>query len=186
MIIGIDIDDTIARTNPSLLEEAIRFDIEYVNGKGFKNKDAYSLTELFYWTEDDLDRFMSWVRNGDALTDIAPITGATLYVNKLYDMGFKIYFITRRKNTANMLKVTMKWLEKHGFKYHKLILGIVEKGKICSDEMVDLFIDNDIKHVTEVAAKGIKVLLMTDSYNIDCTVFTRVDTWEDVYKYITK
>lgn len=186
MIIGIDIDDTIAKTNISLLEEAFQYDKEHCGGKGFKNKDAYSLRDMFYWDDEDVLNFMTYVRDGNLFTEISPIKDSALYVNKLYEEGNKIYFITRRKNTAHMLKVTMKWLAKHDFKYNKLLMGCSEKGAICEKEGVNIFIDNDVKHITEVAGKGIKVLLMTDTYNTDCTVFTRVDTWEDVYKYITK
>ena len=186
MIIGIDIDDTVAKTNSSLMDAAIRFDKEYLGGRGFKNKEAYSLKELFYWTDEDVLNFMTYIRDGNLFTEISPIKDSQLYINKLYEEGFLIYFITRRKNTANMLRVTMKWLEKHGFNYHKLLMGCSEKGSVCENEGVNLFIDNDVKHVTEVAGKGIKVLLMTDCYNTDCDVFTRVDTWEDVYNYIKR
>ena len=184
MIIGIDIDDTIAKTNISILEEAFQYDKDFCGGKGFKNKDAYALRDMFYWSDEDVMNFMSYIRDSSLFTEIAPIKDSQLYVNKLYDEGYKIYFITRRKNTANMLKVTMKWLAKHQFKYHKLLMGCSEKGSICENEGVNLFIDNDVKHVTEVADKGIQVLLMTDYYNTECNSFNRVNTWEDVYNYI--
>ena len=184
MIIGIDIDDTIAKTNISLLEEAFQYDKDHCGGRGFKNKEAYALKDMFYWSDEDVLNFMTFIRDGNLFTEISPIKDSALYVNKLFEEGHKIYFITRRKNTANMLKVTMKWLDKHGFKYHKLLMGCSEKGNVCEEERVNLFIDNDVKHVTEVACKGIKVLLMSDCYNTDCTVFTRVDTWEDVYEYV--
>ena len=184
MIIGIDIDDTIAKTNISLIEEAFQFDKEFCNGKGFKNKDAYSLRELFYWDDEDVLKFMTYVRESNLFTEIIPIKDSVFYINKLYDEGYKIYFITRRKNTANMLKITMKWLEKHGFKYHKLLMGCSEKGEICIKEKVNLFIDNDIKHVNDVLSLGINVILKADSYNDKCGILTRLDSWEEIYNYI--
>ena len=186
MIIGIDIDDTIAKTNVSLLEEAFQYDKDHCKAKGFKNKDAYSLKDMFYWSDEEVLSFMNFIRNGNLFTEISPIKDSQLYVNKLFDEGYKIYFITRRKNTANMLKITTNWLNKYGFKYHKLLMGCAEKSAICENETVNFFIDNDVNHVTEVAKKGIKVLLMADCYNNDCTAFTRVDTWEDVYNFIHK
>lgn len=186
MIIGIDIDDTVAKTNSSLLELAIRYDKEKLGGKGFKNKDAYSLKELFYWTDADVSDFMQTIRDGNLFNEVSPVRDSVLYINKLYDLGYKIYFITRRKNTAHMLKVTMKWLEKYGFKYHKLILGMSEKGRICKSELVDLFIDNDIKHVKEVLDQGIDAILMGDNYNKDEADVRRVTTWEEVYDYVAR
>lgn len=186
MIIGIDIDDTIAKTNISLLEEAFEYDKEHCGGKGFKNKDAYSLREMFYWDDEDVLNFMTYVRDGNLFTEISPIKDSVLYVNKLHDEGNKIYFITRRKNTAHMLKVTMKWLDKYGFKYHKLIMGMSEKGEVCKTENVDLFIDNDIRHVNEVLNQGIDAILMADDYNQDVKDVKRVTSWKEAYDYITR
>ena len=186
MIIGIDIDDTIAKTNISLIEEALSYDKEFCDGRGFKDKEAYSLKDMFYWSEEDVAKFMAYIRDGNLFTEISPIKDSRLYVNKLYDEGYKIYFITRRKNTAHMLKITMKWLDKHGFKYHKLLMGISDKGPVCEKENVTLFIDNDVKHVKEVLSRGIDSLLMTDSYNGDCKEFKRVGSWEEVYEYISR
>ena len=186
MIIGIDIDDTVAKTNISLMDEALKYDKEHVQGRGYKNKDAYTLTDCFYWTEDVAMRFMAYVRDSNLFTEITPIDGAVEYINKLYDFGYKIYFITRRKNTAHMLKVTMKWLDKYGFKYHKLLMGIDEKGSVCKEELVDLFIDNDLKHIREVSEKNIDTLLMTDDFNQEDTEFRRVTTWEEVYDYVVR
>ena len=184
MIIGIDIDDTIAKTNISLIEEAFEYDKEYCGGKGYKNKDAYSLREVFYWTDEDVINFMTYIRNSNLFTEISPIKDSVLYVNRLYYEGYKIIFITRRKNTAHMLKVTMKWLDKHGFKYHKLIMGISEKGSVCEKEKVDLFIDNDAEHVRDVLGRGIDALLMADNYNMCVDDLRKVNGWEEIYNYI--
>jgi uncharacterized HAD superfamily protein len=80
----------------------------------------------------------------------------------------------------------MQWLEKYEFKYHKLIMGMSEKGEICKSELVDLFIDNDIKHVREVMAQGIDAILMADSFNEDATDVRRVTSWEEVYDYVAR
>ena len=39
MRIGVDIDDTISFTHKKLIEAALEYDENYVNGKGFKNKN---------------------------------------------------------------------------------------------------------------------------------------------------
>ncbi len=66
----------------------------------------------------------------------------SLYINKMYDEGNKIIFITRRANTFKVKCMTKKWLKKYGFKYHKLIMGAKRKDVICDKEGVSLFIDN--------------------------------------------
>jgi uncharacterized HAD superfamily protein len=61
-----------------------------------------------------------------------------------------------------------------------------EKGRICKSELVDLFIDNDIKHVKEVLDQGIDAILMGDNYNKDEADVRRVTTWEEVYDYVAR
>ena len=120
MRIGIDIDDTVAKTNDKLIAEAIKYDMEKVKGRGFKNKNAYSFMEMFYWSVLDVDGFLKEVRKGNFFLDVEPIEDSVEMVNKLFDEGNQIVFITKRKNTFNTKMKTKKWLKKCGFKFNKV------------------------------------------------------------------
>ena len=102
MKIGIDIDDTVSKTNERLIEEALKYDREYVKGKGFKDPEAYSFMEMFYWSVVDVDNFLKRFRKGNAFYELDEKEDAALYISKLYDEGNEIYFITRRQNTLKM------------------------------------------------------------------------------------
>lgn len=182
MIIGIDIDDTISKTNDRLVDEAVKYDRECLKGKGFKNRNAYSLMEMFYWSVLDVDSFLNYIRNSKFFLEVEPIDGSVEYVNKMYDEGNKIVFITRRHNCLKVKHITKKWLKKYGFKYHKLILGAKKKGEICDKEGVSFFIDNDIKNVLAVKDYGISSFLIKDVYNKDEDELEVLDNWEEVYK----
>ena len=117
MRIGIDIDDTISKTNEKLIEVALEYDRQRVKGKGFKDPDAYSFMEMFYWNVVDVDTFLKTFRSGNYFLELEPVTGAVEYINKLYDEGNEIFFITRRQNKLKMKMMTKKWLKKNGFKY---------------------------------------------------------------------
>lgn len=184
MIIGIDIDDTIAKTNDKLVEEAIRYDKKFLKGKGFKNRNAYSFMEMFYWSVVDVDNFLEYIRNGKFFLEVEPIENASLVINKLYDMGCKIVFVTRRKDSFKVKLRTKKWLKTHGFNYHKLILGAKHKGKVCNDLGISLFIDNDIKNIYDALDYGIDSLLMKDDYNKDENELRVVSSWDEVYNYV--
>lgn len=184
MRIGIDIDDTIAKTNKKLIEEALRYDKEHVRGRGLKNKNAYSFMEMFYWTVLDLDGFMKEVRSGKFFSSLEPVEGAVLNINKLYQEGHQIIFITRRQKDLKTMLKTKKWLKNMGFRYHKLILGGERKDEICSNYQIDIFIDNDVKNVIEVSSEGILCVLKGTEFNRDEKDFRRIESWDDIYDYI--
>ena len=50
-----------------------------------------------------------------------PLPGAIESVNKLYEEGNTIVFFSAR--TWMEFEMTTDWLQKHGFKYHQLVLG---------------------------------------------------------------
>ncbi len=184
MRIGIDIDDTISNTNDKLVEEAVKYDKQYVKGRGFKNKDAYSFMEMFYWTVIDVDSFYKIAHKGNFYSTVEPIPNAAECITKLYEQGDEIIFITKRKNTIKNRHITKKWLKKYGFKYHKLILGGDKKGQICEDNDIDIFVDNDKYNIIDAEESNVKCILRGTKYNKKEKSFTRIEDWPDIYNYI--
>ena len=186
MRIGIDIDDTISCTNEKLIEEALKYDKEHVRGKGFKNKNAYSFMEMFYWTVMDVDNFLNTVQGSNFFLDLDVKHEANEYIKKLYDEGNEIIFITRRKNSFSTKLKTKKWLKKHGFKYNKLLMGHSKKGEVCQNYSIDLFIDNDYKNVYDAMSYGVDSIMMGDEYNKDEKEIKRVESWKEIYNYVNE
>ena len=79
MRIGIDIDDTVSHTNERLVEEAYKYDKEHVKGKGFKNRNAYSFMDMFYWNVMDVDNFLNNVKNGNFFQSLGVKQSANEY-----------------------------------------------------------------------------------------------------------
>lgn len=186
MRIGIDVDDTVANTDERIIEEALIYDKNSVKGRGFKDKDAYTFMEKFYWNVMDVDGFMKIIRKGKFFSDLTPVKDAPTYVNKLFDDGNEIYFITRRKNNLKTKLMTKNWLKKNGFKYNKLIMGSIDKGTICNELGIDVFIDNDEKNVRKAASNGIEAILKGTIYTSDVKDLNKIFEWEDIYNYIKK
>ena len=57
----------------------------------------------------------------DRMATCEPFPDALETINKWYDEGHQICFFTSR--TEEHREVTTEWLNKHGFKYHSLLLG---------------------------------------------------------------
>ena len=57
----------------------------------------------------------------ERMSVVLPYTGAVETLNKWYDEGHVITFFTSR--TEEVRDITETWLNKHGFKYHGLLMG---------------------------------------------------------------
>ncbi len=185
MRIGIDVDDTICSTNETILVEVDKYDKEVLGGTGIKNIKAYEFTEMMGWPKEGKGKFFK--DRLEYIMSISPIKeNAIHYINKLYDEGHEIYFITYRKDKyiADPYKLTKDYLERHNIKYHKLIANSGDKGIVAYNNKIDLFIDDNPSHCSDVELYGIKVLLFESLYNKDNIKFDRVKSWDEVYKYI--
>lgn len=184
MRIGVDIDDTIAKTHDKIMEEALKYDKERVKGRGFKNPKAYTFMELFYWSVLDVEGFLRSLGSSNYYYNLEPVDQAAEYIGKLFDERNEIIFITRRRNSLKIKNLTKKWLKKYGFKYNKIVFGADEKGSICNDLDIDLLIDNDMRNILDVADYKIDGLLVTDELNKDEKGFNRAKNWKEIYKYV--
>ena len=57
----------------------------------------------------------------DRMALVQPFPDALEILNKWYDQGHIITFFTSR--TEEVREITETWLDKHGFKYHGLLMG---------------------------------------------------------------
>ena len=73
-----------------------------------------------------------------------PYEGAREMLNKWYDEGHVLTFFTSR--TEDHREITEQWLEKHGFKYHGMLMGKPRGGNYH-------WIDNHIVKATRYLGK---------------------------------
>ena len=185
MRLGVDIDDTIALTNEKLIETAIRYDNEVLGGRGFRDKDAYKFVEMFYWDKTNVNNFFTYVRKSNFFLELDVIDGALEYLNKLFDEGNEIYFITYRSGKDKIVyEMTRDWLSNKGFKYNKLFMDGSNKGMICKNNQIDLFIDNSYEHIESANMYGIPSILFNTIYNKDIPDVNRKYNWEEIYNYV--
>ncbi len=186
MNIGIDLDDTICSTHEKMIEEAILFDKQKVKGQGLKNKDGKTFMDMFYWNVMDVTNFLDYIKKSNFYAKLEAKPLASEYINRLYQKGNRIIFITRRTNNLKNRMITKKWLKKNGFNFDKVILGSENKADICLQENIDLFVDNDEKNVKMVKEIGIKVLLMDSPYTKTVPGIRKVKNFRQVYNCANK
>lgn len=189
MNIGIDIDDVItdgeayyAYAQKYIVEELKREPI-IVNDLGLCESASY-YDELFGWNVDEAEDF--WNKNMEnVLTEVQPRFFAREIISKLRKEGHKIIIITARDSEFHDAPylLSKNWLDRNNIEYDKLIVNAREKGTVCKNENIDLFIDDQLNNCLDVLKEGIKVIRIS---NENCTNKDIVDlnNWTKIYEYI--
>ena len=182
MRIGIDIDDTITNTwNYFIPLFSKQFNIPLEKLKKLPPyygaiKDLVSLDEYF--------KLMREYEN--LMQDIPLKENVKEILTKLKSEGNTIIFITARSKQSynDPYLISKTYLDKNNIPYDKLIVNGVEKGTICKEEKIDLFIDDSIRNCTDVSNQGIEVLMMSANFNEFDKNFNHVKDWNQIYEYI--
>ena len=189
MRIGIDLDDTITKTDEILFkyakiynkEEKILFNI---------NREEWNLTKAFGWNEENIKEFFS--KYLKSIYEEAEIKeNAKERINKLKDDGNKIIIITARdtKSLKEVHEVCKDWLINNKINVDKIVVDGENKAQKCLENKIDIFIDDNICNCENVYNNlKIPVLLMNSRYNKDYQnpKIKRVYNWNEIYNEICK
>ncbi len=189
MRIGIDLDDTITKTDEILFkyakiyneEEKILFNI---------NREEWNLTKAFGWNEENIKEFFS--KYLKSIYEEAEIKeNAKERINKLKDDGNEIIIITARdtKSLKQVHKVCKDWLINNKINVDKIVVDGEDKAQKCLENKIDIFIDDNICNCENVYNNlKIPVLLMNGRYNKDYQnpKIKRVYNWNEIYNEICK
>lgn len=93
----------------------------------------------------------------ERMKSCAPFPDALEMVNKWYEEGHIITFFTSR--TEDLREITEAWLQKHGFKYHGLLMNKPRGGNYH-------WIDNHIVRATRYEGKFTDLVRMTKTIEV--------------------
>lgn len=189
MRIGMDLDDTITKTDEILFkyakiynkEEKILFNI---------NREEWNLTKAFGWNEENIKEFFS--KYLKSIYEKAEIKeNAKERINKLKDDGNEIIIITARdtKSLKEVQEVCKDWLINNKINVDKIVVDGEDKAQKCLENKIDIFIDDNICNCENVYNNlKIPVLLMNSRYNKDYQnpKIKRVYNWNEIYNEICK
>lgn len=183
MNIGIDIDDTITETSEFLIPYVASYfslEIEYLK----KNNIFYNNLPKEYRNKQTEFGKATFEK---VLLGVTLKQDAKEIISKLKSEGNRIIIITARDGSIynNPFEFTLKQLEKLGIKYDKLVCSF-DKKQICMEEKIDVFIDDLVDNLKKVESVVKKVLLYNSKINMrQDNCYTRVDSWQEIYKYIS-
>ena len=181
MRIGIDIDDTITNTWEDfmpILSETYHIPIDEIKyGPAYYDavKELVTLEEYLAMSKES-EHILFKVKLKPDVIDV---------LNRLKQDGHNLIFITARgAEYSDPYERTKEYLDNHNVPYDKIIVRAFQKGQVCQEEKIDLFIDDNIINCQNVKQVGIDVLLMEALFNKKDKEFTHVENWNQVYEYI--
>ncbi len=182
MHIGIDIDDTITNSWECLIPHySKKFNIsEEVLHKSKPYYNAVShLISLDEYYQIMLPIYDEVIPNVSLKPDVKEV------IDKLYDLGYHITFITARgKDHTDAYKDSKDYLDKYHIRYDKIITNVHDKALVCQNENIDIFIDDSVRNCLAVSNAGIETLLFETYYNKDCQEVRHIKNWNEVYEYL--
>ena len=190
MNIGIDIDDTIAKTAEECDIWAKEYTENVLNRKFELNvADVVSpfwARCVYCWTDEEDNRFWDMYYE-KIMENLKPKENAIEVINRLLENN-KIIIITARwdRDTGVIAKITKDWLEKHKINYDKLFIGHEDKRKLVTENNIDIFIDDNYKTCKQISELNVRTLIMNSrlNQNIQDDKIERVFSWEDVEEKI--
>ena len=187
MKIGIDIDDTVMNTFDVIEEAARYFDKYFLENKGYQDITKYDFHERFYWTSEEKKAFFNYFRKNKLYLKAKPKGDALYYLEKLYNEGYELYFLTRRKKDEKLdiLSITKNDLISKGFKFTDCYIGLSKKGEACKNLGIDVFIDDAVIQIEDVNNYGIKTILVDNWYNKEYKGL-RAKNFQEIYNIIRK
>lgn len=187
MKIGIDIDDTVMNTFDVIEEAARYFDKYFLENKGYQDITKYDFHERFYWTSEEKKAFFNYFRKNKLYLKAKPKGDALYYLEKLYNEGYELYFLTRRKKDEKLdiLSITKNDLISKGFKFTDCYIGLSKKGEACKNLGIDVFIDDAVIQIEDVNNYGIKTILIDNWYNKEYKGL-RAKNFQEIYNIIRK
>lgn len=191
MRIGIDIDGVLTDLEQFQLDYGSRFASEKRKEK-ILNVNGYEINDIFNISKEEYDEF--WDRYFlDYVVNEPPRKFADEITNKLHEEGHEIYIITARYFTENDMKraesniqdVISKWLNKNNIYFDKMIFSPEEKLQICTENKIDLMID-DAPYNVDSLSKQIPVICYNAGYNKECRGenVIRCYSWYDIYEKV--
>ena len=180
MKIGLDIDDTLTNTK----EQQIIYWQEY-----YKNNPRNGYSKTLPTTINDFgDEYVQtfWDTYREELSFNSSFKeNASLVLNNLKKAGHKLCIITSRPDEKyqNLHQRLKEWFAENNIPIDIIYTNIRDKGSFCKDNNIDLFIDDDLKHIIKANSYNIKTILFNQNNKYDGLQSTN---WLELYKIIKK
>ena len=187
MKIGIDVDGVLFDAERAYRTSAEILTLDVFGAKEDKliNKSEMAVDVRMGWTPEETDVWMKDCLIKDA-KNANFMPGAIEVINRLKNMGHKLYIITARGGDfLEMENITLDKLKEVNLEFDGYFFASGDKGKICQENCIEILIDDGLNNCKSACEKGIKSLYFRD-VNIakfEHELCKEVNNWGEIYKY---
>ena len=189
MIIGFDLDDVLLNFNDALHPY---HNSRYGTSYQIENITSFDLAKLWGVSEEEKNKRVLDFYSSPEHWDAEPVAGAVKGIKNLKQYH-NLSIITAKPE--ELKDKTLEWLNKH---FPKMFDGIHfvnhygsgqrrGKGEVCNELAMEIFVDDSLDNVKDVANCGIPVLLFDAPWNQGEVKppITRVHSWDEIVKILS-
>lgn len=188
MIIGIDVDNTITNTLPTLKKYCKKFNDEVVKRNLKMNETGYNTSNIYDWTEEENRQFCKKYIE-QAHTEATIKENAPNIIQRLKKDGNLIYIISARHKPyfSDPYSLTKNYLDINGIVYDELVVDCIDKLTFCKEHNIDILVDDEPQNIQSVSSH-IPVIVFEGPQNSHCqgNNIIKVNDWNSVYELINK
>jgi len=178
-IIAIDIDDTLTNLYEMVMSYGFKFAKENKIAIPKIDLQGYEASDIFYFDDIQHSKFMK-KHLKSILTEVKTRPLASEVI-KTISKDYYIYILTSRdaELIPNYKEETIKWLQKEGIYYDKIIFDCKEKGIFCKENNIELLIDDSPKQCHNAIVNNVNTYIFDNPYNknFNETGVKRIYSW---------
>ena len=180
MRIGVDIDDTLINTKEVQLTKWI----EYTTNNPHPSYNHILPENINHFGDPYIDRFWDQYREvlsfGPAFKD-----GAVEALMHLRYLGNEVVIITSRPQAKyeNLVERIYNMCRKSGLQVDDIATDVFDKGAYCAENKIDVFIDDDIRHIGSANKYDIYTILFNEDPKY---LGLQLTDWSSIDKLLTK
>lgn len=173
MRIGIDLDNTICRTN----EQIEKYEKMYLRKK--------KLDRELLWNDDILKRDFLTNNLEDIYNSASIKSGVKGALKYLQKKNHEIFIVTSRndKYLKKIRTFTLKYLNRNNIYVDGIFFDSYDKLRVCQKENIDVLIDDNDIIYTKLNYNGVKCILFDDKNNYP-DIKNKLTDWSNINRFL--
>lgn len=178
MKIGIDVDNVIADSVPTLIAEANKY---FKTNFTYNDIYIYDFHKILGVSREEMSVFMKKIFSEKVPLRCKTIKGAKEAIHKIKE-NYEIYIVSSRRKEFKA--DTIEWLNNNDIPYD-FVEHVTDKQKhiYAIDKGIEVFIEDDLEQAISLAENGIKVFLFDHPWNRAGNIqdgYMRVKSWDEI------